>query len=268
MPYATVNGVTLHYREAGEGPAALFLHGFPFDHTMWLDQMGGLAHLRRCIAMDLRGFGRSGRRYLEPLTMERHADDAAALVGSLGEQQVDVIAMSMGGYVALAMWERHPEVIRSLTLIDTKAGADSEEGQANRDHAAEHLVASGKDAWGGDLIQALVAPDATVATRGRLRSMIGRTSYDTIISALAGMRDRPDRSGVLPTITVPTSVVVGELDRLTPPEVAAEMAAAIPGAPCVVIPDAGHVAPLENAAAVNGALAGFLQSVDDGTATG
>ena len=259
MPYATVNGVTLHYREAGSGPTALFLHGFPVDHTMWLDQMAGLAHVRRCIAMDLRGFGRSGRRYLEPLSMERHADDAAALLESIGEQQADVIALSMGGYVALAVWERHPSLVRSLVLVDTRSEADSEEGRVNRDRSAAHLVSAGKEVWGGEMIDMLVSHQAGTVTRARLRSMIGRTSYDTIVAALAGMRDRADRTPLLNSITVPTLVVVGAEDRLTPPDSAAALADAIPGARLEVVEAAGHMTPLENPAAVTGAISAFLE---------
>ena len=103
MPYARVNGNMLFYRESGEGPAAVFIHGFPLDHSLWLDQLKGLAHVRHCIAPDLRGFGKSDPTVDPVLTMEMLADDVAGLLEALGTATADIIGLSMGGYVALAL---------------------------------------------------------------------------------------------------------------------------------------------------------------------
>lgn len=96
MPFAKVNGNMLFYREAGEGPLAVFIHGFPLDHSLWLDQLKGLAHVRRCVALDLRGHGRSDPIVDPVLTMEMLADDVAGLVEAMGETSADVVALSMG----------------------------------------------------------------------------------------------------------------------------------------------------------------------------
>lgn len=261
MPIASIRGTDIHYREAGSGPLALFVHGFPFDHGMWLHQLGGTAHLRRAVAPDLRGFGLSPRVFAESLTMERHADDMAALIESLGEEQADVIGLSMGGYVAMAMWERHPDKIRSLVLADTRARADTAEGKVNRDRSAAQLVAEGKSRWGGLMIEALVAAKTGTEARARMRTMIDRTSYENIVAALAGMRDRDDRTALLADITVPVLVIAGERDRLTLPEEAEAMASTIPGARFALIGDAGHMPPIEAPEAFNEALVGFLAGV-------
>ncbi len=259
MPYIEVSGTRLHYLESGEGAVALFIHGFPFDSSMWTGQLAALADRRRCLAFDLRGFGESAPSLATELSMEGHASDLAEAVDGLDVGPVDVIGLSMGGYVALAMWEVFPHLVRSLALVDTRAAADSAEGKAGRDAAAAALVADGRPAWGAGLIDALVADDATTWVRARMREMIEAAPYPALVAALAGMRQRPDRTELLATISVPTLVVVGEADRLTPPAEAEAMAAAIPGATLAVIPGAGHMSPLERPGEVNAALREFLE---------
>ena len=121
VPYARVNGTMLYYRESGEGRLAVFLHGFPLDHSLWLDQLNGLAHVRRCVAVDLRGFGRSDPIVEPMLSMEVFADDVAELIEALGAEQADIVGHSMGGYVALALWELRPK--RTIRLAFFRDGS-------------------------------------------------------------------------------------------------------------------------------------------------
>ena len=261
MPSVDIRGTSIFYRQAGDGPAVVYIHGFPFNHTMWLHQLGGLAHMRTGIAVDLRGFGESPRVFSEPLTMERHADDVAALVESKGLDQVDVVGLSMGGYVALAMWERHPGLFRSLVLASTRARADTAEGKVNRERSAAQLVADGKDRWGGLMTEALVSSRASTDVRARMRTMIDGNDYESIVAALLGMRDRSDRTSLLAGINVPTMVLTGERDRLILPEEGEAMAAAIPGCLFANIPGAGHMAPMEAPEFFNDALESFYKEV-------
>jgi 3-oxoadipate enol-lactonase len=254
MPYVDVNQTTLHYRVEGSGPTAVFVHGYPLDSTLWLDQLDALSDVRTCVAVDLRGHGLSEPTTLTALTMEQHADDVAALVGALGGGAVDLVGLSMGGYVALAFAERHGQMLRSLALVDTKATADSEAGKAGRDNAAVKVVVQGRHVLAADMMEPLLSPKASQMAKARLRSMIEASRYETITGALMGMKDRPDRSAVLPGITVPVAIVVGEDDGVTPPSGAEAMAAAIPGAEVTTIPGAGHLTPIEKPAAVNDAL--------------
>jgi len=252
----------LYHREQGSGPLALFVHGFPLDSTMWLDQLSGLADLRRCVAIDLRGFGFSEATTLPALTVERLADDLAATIVSLGKTQADVVALSMGGYVALALAERHPEVIRSLALVDTQAGADDEAGRAGRRAAAVGVVTDGRAAFAEKMMAALLGPDAGPFVQARLRSMIEGCRYETIVASLEGMRLRPDRSAVLPGISVPTAVIVGEDDKVTPPAAAEAMACALPDATLHILAGAGHMTPIEQPEAVSDALRALFLRVD------
>jgi pimeloyl-ACP methyl ester carboxylesterase len=254
MPDLVANGRTFHYLEAGDGPVALFIHGYPFDATMWHEVMDDLGGLRRCIAVDLRGFGATGRTTRQVLTMEDHADDLAAfLVKASVVAGVDVVGLSMGGYVALAFAQRHPERIRSLALLDTKATPDSEEAKVGRDAAAVAVVRDGRSAFAASMVGAVLADQASLWVRARVRTMIEETPTETIVAALAGMRLRPDRTQVLAHSQVPAAVIVGEHDRLATLADAEHMVAAA-RARLTVVPGAGHLPPVEEPAAVVSAL--------------
>jgi len=259
VPFARVNGTMLYYREAGEGDLAVFIHGFPLDHSVWLNQLHGLAHVRHCIAPDLRGYGRSDPIVESALTMEVIADDIAGLIEALGATEADIIALSMGGYAALALYELRPAMVRSLTLVSTRATPDSVEARAARDALADQLLDGGRTAFAGQMIPTLLGSRPARATRSRVRSMIEGTRYETMVASLEGMKDRPDRSVLLPQIAVPTLVMAGEHDTLTPPSQARAMAESIPGARTSVIHGAGHLSPMERPNEVNSALIELLE---------
>lgn len=254
MPFARVNGTMLYYRESGEGPLAVFIHGFPLDHSLWLDQLAGLGHVRRCVALDLRGFGRSDPTVESELSMELFADDVAGLIEALGESAADIIGISMGGYVAMALWELRPQIVRSLSLLDTRAVDDSPEGKAGRRRLAEQLLDEGRAAVAGQLTTSLLGPGAGIGVQARVRSMIEGTRYETLIAALEGMRNRPDRSRMLASISVPTLVLGGEHDALIPPSQVRALAEQIPGARTAIVPGAGHLPPIEKPSETNESL--------------
>jgi pimeloyl-ACP methyl ester carboxylesterase len=191
--------------------------------------------------------------------MEHIADDLAGLIDEVGHTAADIVSLSMGGYAALALWERHPERVRSLVLMDTRSGADSEAGRAGRRETAEKVADEGVGALVAGFQNALLAPNAGLAARVRLRAMMEASPAETVVAALEGMARRADRTDMLASITVPTLVVVGEDDGLAPPEVAEHMAQLIPNAELVVIPGAGHLPPIETPEAVNKALRTFWE---------
>jgi 3-oxoadipate enol-lactonase len=275
--------VTLHVRRAGPRDPArgqiVFVHGFPFDGSMWEPQLAALPPGWRGIAPDLRGFGNSalaaggalpagsqvgGGVALagEPvLTMDGLADDVALLMDREGTGPAVVCGLSMGGYVALSLWRRHPGLVRALVLADTRAEADSDEGKANRVRMAQAARDGGAAAVARTLMPALLRPATLGGERGaaeRVRSMILATSPETIVAALAGMAVRADSVADLPAMDVPALVVVGEEDELTPPDVARSLAERLPRGRLVVVPEAGHVSSLENPDAFNAALSAFL----------
>lgn len=257
---ATIDGVAIEYDVRGEGPALLLLHAFPLGLSMWEAQAEALSATHRVVRFDARGFGASAAAD-GPLTMERIADDGAFLLDHLGIDRATVGGCSMGGYAAFAFVRRHPERLAGLVLQDTRAGADAAEAKANRATLATKVLAEGAAAAAEALLPKLVGetthrerPDLVAGLRERILA----TRPQAIANALHGLAARADSRETLPTIAVPTLVLVGAEDVLTPPPEAATMAAAIPRARLDVIPRAGHLANLESPAAVNAALRAFL----------
>jgi len=197
-----------------------------------------------------------------PYSVEQHSDDLAALLDHLGIGRAIVAGLSMGGYIAFAFWRRHPDRVQALVLLDTRAEPDSPQARAGRDAAAARAQQIGTEAFAKEMLPRLLAPDSLARPRvvERVLAMMAAQPLEGIVRTLGALRDRPDSRPILPTITVPTLVMVGQQDALTPPTDAAAMVAAIPHAGQVIVPRAGHLSPLENPRAVNVALRAFLYS--------
>lgn len=252
----------LGFDEAGRGPVLLLVHGFPLDRRMWSRQLEALADVRRCIAVDLRGRGRSG--HFEPggWRMEDYADDVDRTIQSVGVEQADVAGLSMGGYVAMALWGRRPERIRSLILIDTRPGEDSPEQKERRLKTAELVREKGTAPLIEGMLPSLFGRHAPDEVREEARRMCEETPGETAALDSLAMRDRPDFTADLTSVEVPALVAHGVEDEIVPFQAAEQMAALIPGARLVPVPNAGHLAPMENPDAVNAALREFLLAMD------
>jgi pimeloyl-ACP methyl ester carboxylesterase len=248
----------LAYEERGSGPALVFIHGFPFDRTMWIPQLAGLAKIRTCIALDLRGHGLSVDENPNDYSMDLYADDIARTLDGIGVEQADVAGMSMGGYVAFAFLRRHRAKVRSLILLDTKAEADTPEGKAGREKTAELVAGQGMEALHATLAEKLVGTAPSEDVRDKLRQMFLDTPPEVAAADALAMRDRVDSSADLPNIDVPVLWLHGEEDQLMPIDGARAAAAKVPGSTFVGIPKGGHVANLENPEAVNDAIREFL----------
>lgn len=263
MPTIDVPNGRLHYRDEGTGdPPVVLLHAFPLAAAMWAPQIAFLAPRHRVLAPDLRGFGESDvPADRDAYSVDRWADDVAAMIGALGLEQVILGGLSMGGYASFAFLRRYPAVLAGLVLADTRAAPDSAAIRARREEQQALLVAAGDPTLLSDrLLQPLVGPsstrrDETLAFAGEL---LARNRVEGVIGALEAMKNRPDSTADLSRISVPTVVIVGEQDQPSPPEVAEEMANAIPGARLVVVPDAGHLSNIENPAAFNQGLQQLL----------
>lgn len=258
----SVPGAELAVEVRGDGLPVLFVHGFPLDRTMWRHQIAGLSRCRR-IAPDLRGAGTSSVP-ADGYAIARYADDLVALLDALGVRQAVACGLSMGGYIVLELVRRHADRLKAIVLADTKAEADSPEARRGRDELASVAARDGAGAVADRLLPRLLSP-ATHAAQPevvrQVREMIERQPVPGIVGALAALRDRPDSAPTLGAVRVPTLVLVGGDDAITPPATASAMAAGIAGAQYVVIPAAGHLAPLEQPLAVARALGDFVGSL-------
>jgi len=256
-----VNGVNLAVEVRGEGPAILFVHGYPLDRTIWSDQIAGLEGFRR-IAPDLRGMGRSDAPDLG-YSMGIYAADLAALLDTLGVDDVILCGFSMGAYVGFEFVRRWRHRVRALILVSTRAEADAMEGRRARDAAAALARESGAGAVADSMLGKMLTAatiEESPSLAERVRALMAATPVPGMVGALAAMRDRPDSMDLLPTLEgIPALVIVGEEDQLTPPERARAMVVALPEARLVVIPGAAHLTTMEKAGEATAAMRTFLK---------
>ncbi len=264
MKSVEVAGIRMGVVDEGSGPCVLFAHGFPLDHAMWRPQIDALRDSHRVIVPDLRGFGTSDTTP-DVVSMERFADDLFELLDALAiGEPITFCGLSMGGYIAWQFWRRHPKRVAALVLCDTRAAPDSPEAAQGRHDTAEKVLRQGRI----PLVKAMIPKLFSKETREKnpemiddVRAMIGRASPEGIAAALRGMAQREDAREYLDQINLPALLVVGEEDEISPVEEMQSIAAAMPKAEFAVIPNAGHMAPLENPSATNEVLLSFLKSL-------
>lgn len=248
----------------GTGPAVVLIHGFPLCRRIWQAQRAPLAAAGyRLLLPDLPGFGES------PdddgiVSMSDYADRIVELLDAYGIERAVIGGMSMGGYVLFNLIERHPQRLAGAVFAVTRAGADDGAGKAKRDAMAQLVRAQGAapvaQAFSAILWATLTANQHPELIKN-VTAWMESSSATGMAAALGAMRDRHDYTADLGRIAVPTLVIGATDDRTIPPEHSRAIAAGIPGARYVEIPDAGHLAMLEQPEAFNRALAGFLDSL-------
>ncbi|MCC7424069.1 MAG: alpha/beta fold hydrolase [Planctomycetaceae bacterium] len=244
----------------GNGSPIVFVHGFPLNHTMWDAQLEAFSGTWKVIAPDLRGFGASS--VTETATMESFADDLVRMLDEMKiSEPIVLCGLSMGGYIAFEFVRKYSSRLRGLILCDTKASADTPEAAAGRRKTADQVLKEGAGQLAESMQQRLFAP-STLASQPdvveAVRKMMLGTKPEGIAAALNGMADRPDSTPLLASIRVPTLVICGSEDKITPASEMQAMAGQIPGAKYVEVRGVGHMAPMEDADTVNAAIREFL----------
>lgn len=242
--------------DTGFGTPLVLLHAFPVDSRMWRGVEESLVEHIRVIAPDQRGMGKTplvlsgedGERLPEP-SLDVVAADVLRELDERGLDRVLVGGCSMGGYVAMALLRAAPHRVAGLLLVDTRAGADGPEQRANRLAAAERAEREGVG-WLADTMLPNLLGDTTHRERPHVvataQELVRTQPAAGVAWAQRAMAARPDSTDLLRRVQVPTLVVVGEEDRVTPPEVAQDLAGSIPDAELVVLPRCGHLPPLED----------------------
>src|SRR5690349_21578476 len=263
MSFIRVDDIQLAYTDAGIGRPVVLIHGYPFNRSLWNEQVAALSSSYRVIAPDLRGFGESDA---SPgiATMNMMAQDVALLMDHLEISRAAIGGLSMGGYVALAFYKQFPSRVRALMLADTRAQADTEEGKQTRFQQAEKAIAEGMAGIADSMLPKLLTPE-TVSKRPevvkRVRDMMLKTKPEGAAGALLGMAERDDQSEFISTINVPTLIVVGREDAITPLADSEKMHRDIAGSRLVIIDHAAHVSNLEQTEQFNNELVQFLNSL-------
>ena len=264
----SIGDTSLAVQICGSGPPLVLLHAFPLDHTMW-HRVLSLANHACLIIPDQRGFGSStnGNPEKPPIaSITQLADDVAKLLDALDiEEPAAIAGISMGGYVAQHVADRHPEKVSHVILIDTKFSADTPEARTTRANLAATVGRVGQKVLADAMVPNLLA--ATDAARSQperaaneefLRKLIGKQSVATIQAALRALADRPDMTKDMQRLKKPVLLICGREDTITPPAVMEPMEKILPEGHLLIVPEAGHLVPLEAPAVFYEAVRSFL----------
>lgn len=265
----TINGVPVNYVEVGDRNAmpVLLVHGFPFSHEMWTPQLEIVGKTYRAIAYDVRGHGLS---YVGDgqYTIEGHVDDLIALLDHLGIAKAVIVGLSMGGYIALRALERNAGRFRAAVLCDTRSEADTNEARLKRAAGVAGVKKDGSRKFAEGFVQAIFAPQTITAKPDvveTIRTIISHTPPLSIAGTLLALAGRTDTTASLASLSIPTMILVGEHDAITPPSSARMLHQNIRGSEMHVVPHAAHMSNMENPEFFNEKLLAFLKRCEHTT---
>ena len=255
-----INGLSVFVEGNSKNKSIIFVHGFPYDHTMWKAQIDELSEKYFCVTYDIRGLGESpvdDGQY----TMESFVDDLETIINELKLEKPILCGLSMGGYIALRALERSEEKFSSVILCDTRADADGNEGKLKRAAAIKRIKTEGLAPFAKDFITNCFGDNYKQHNKDEFEKRIAKSSTfnpDGVKGSLLAMLGRNDTTEYLSKIKIPALVICGENDALTPTPVMKAMAEKINGVKFVVIKNSGHMSPIENPKEVNEAIKDFL----------
>ena len=252
----------LFYTTLGQGPDVVLLHPFPASHAFWLPVAERLSQRYRVVLPDLRGHGASTAG-TGPATMQKHAADIAAVCRDAGVTNAVFGGISIGGYILFEFWRAYRAQVRALMLCNTKAPADTPEARATRLDAAKDVLTRGPDPFLDATMPKLVG-ESTRRNRPDVAAHLRRLMQQKaagIAAVQQGMAARPDSISTLATINVPTLIIAGDEDTLTPLADAQLMNTKIAGSRLQVIPQAGHYAIHEKVDDAHRLIRAFLDSL-------
>jgi 3-oxoadipate enol-lactonase len=261
---ADLDSFKLSYDDIGEGSTpVIFLHGYPFDKTMWEGQIKALKSTNRLIACDIRGFGKSADEE-SLLSIDLFGDDLITFMDKLDLNKVIICGLSMGGFIALNAYGRFPDRFEALILCDTQCIADTPEVRRKRYQVMEEIAVDGVKNFNEGFIKSVFHEDSLadkVDLVEKLRSVVFSNSQHIIIMGLTALAERSETCSILSEIVIPTLIICGREDEVTPLSQSQFMNANIEGSVLHVIDNAGHVSNLEQPDAFNSILLDFLSAL-------
>ncbi len=254
------NNISIYQEGDPSKRTIIFVHGFPYDHSMWNDQVKFLSSSYNCISYDIRGLGESPAGDGQ-FTMESFVDDLEFIIDELKPVKPILCGLSMGGYLSFRAVERMESRFGGVIFCDTKPEADNNDGKLKRAASIKKINTGGLAAFVKDFVPNCFAESSVKKMRKQYENIIAKSSsFDPagVKGCLLAMIGRNDTSGYLPNIKIPVLVLCGEKDKLTPVGSMKNFAGKIPGSKFVVISEAGHMTPIENPLAVNKAIKEFM----------
>lgn len=268
MPLVEVNGAQLNVEDTEppvgrpDAPAVVLTHGLLFSGRMFDAQVDRLASRYRCVTIDFRGQGRSpaAKRGYD---MDTLADDTAAVIEELALGKVHFVGLSMGGFVGMRLAARRPELIRSLSLLDTSAGPEDPDKVSRYRLLAKVYGILGMGPVQSQVKPIMFGPTFLADPQGELQveawmRELKAVQRSGMKKAIYGVTDREPILPELGAIAAPTLVVVGADDVATPVDKAETIAAAIAGSRLEIVPDAGHSSTIEQPDALSDLLEAFI----------
>lgn len=261
-----VNDFHLSYNDIGEGSLpVIFLHGFPFDKSIWQGQLDFLKDSYRLISYDIRGFGKSTDEE-SYLTIDMFADDLIQFMDKLNLEKATICGLSMGGYIALNAIKRFPERFEALILCDTQCIADTAEVKEKRYKTIDEIEIEGVTNFNDGFIKNVFHKDSLIHRKElveQLKNVVFSNSEHIIKQGLVALAERTETCSTLNEINIPTLILCGREDKVTPLGQSEFMNAVIKGSILHVIDNAGHVSNLEQPQEFNKHLLNFLTVVSD-----
>ena len=265
--FIKLNDISVCYSDDGNDLAhtIIFIHGFPFNKSMWHFQVAALQDNYRVITYDVRGHGKTDMG-TEDFTIDLFTKDLIALIDELELKQVTLCGLSMGGYIALDTMEKHPERINALILSDTQCAAETPEAYEKKMQAIENIKVNRLAQFADESIKNLFAPESYKTKQAEVANvleMIMDTNTEALCKTLEALANRRSTCEKLHDIKVPVLVLVGTEDRVTPPAASRLMNAKIDSSKMITIFHAGHVANMDNPEIYNEAFINFMQQFDE-----
>jgi pimeloyl-ACP methyl ester carboxylesterase len=256
-----LNNFHLSYDDVGEGSIPIiFLHGYPFDKTMWQGQLEFLKPSYRLIPCDIRGFGKSIDEE-SPLSIDLFAEDVIQFMDKLSIEKAIICGLSMGGFIALNVIKKFPERFEALILCDTQCIADTNEVKEKRYKIIDEIEVDGVANFNEGFIKSVFYKDSIINKKelvDQLRSVVFSNSKHIITEGLIALAERSETCSTLNEISIPTLIICGREDEVTPLAQSEMMYEAIKGSILCVIDNAGHVSNLEQPLKFNKHLLDFL----------
>lgn len=260
---STKNNLAVFTDGNRENESILFVHGFPFDHFMWDEQVKALSSDYFCIRYDIRGLGASpvgDGQY----TMEMFVDDHEQVVAEHLSDKPVLCGLSMGGYISLRAMERIQDDLKALILCDTKSVADDNETRLKRAAGIKMINEGNFESFIEEFVSICFADDFINNHKEDYEKVVNRSKRNNplgVKGCLLAMAGRTDTTGFLSEIRIPALVICGSEDKISPPDLMMSMADKIPDSEFLLIEGAGHMTPMEKARIVNGAIKKFLRKV-------